>query len=260
MNKMMVCAAIAAFASAAIADEAKATNAVSKARKWSVEKSRMVSFGGYVLKEGSAHGKVVFLNAQQKVKSADLGKAMKVIEDVVHPLYELKDVETVKVSNPAADIANAGGTIGVVIADVAAAPALLVAPENGWAVVNVSALEKDCPNADTLIARTRKEVLRAFAMVGGGAFVARDPEVMRMDVRVPKDLDLIAYETYGVDVKSGFENNLPLTGITPWRKVTYKKACQEGWAHSPTNEYQKRIWDKVHQLPTNPLPLVKPTK
>ena len=34
---------------------------------------------------------------------------------------------------------------------------------------------------------------------------------------------------------------------------TYKKACEEGWAPNPTNEFQKAIWDKVHELPTEPI-------
>ena len=36
-------------------------------------------------------------------------------------------------------------------------------------------------------------------------------------------------------------------------KVTYKDACEAGWASKPTNIWQKAIWDKVHTTPKNPM-------
>ena len=35
--------------------------------------------------------------------------------------------------------------------------------------------------------------------------------------------------------------------------MTYKEACEEGWAPAPTNEIQKAIWDKVRATPKNPM-------
>lgn len=222
--------------------------------------SEMKRFGGYLRKDGTASGKVVFLNAQRRIPAASLRRACEHIEDHVHPVWELKDVQGVKVSNPLADIRAAGGEIGVVIIDDPDLPALVTAPEVGWAEVNVGALTPFVENDDNLAARTRKEILRAFALIGGGAFMTRDPIVMRPDIRKPQELDLIGHEEYGLDVIMALERGLPLAGVKPWQVETYKKACEEGWAHSPTNDFQKRVWDKVHQLPTNPLPLVKPTK
>ena len=49
------------------------------------------------------------------------------------------------------------------------------------------------------------------------------------------------------------ERLLPTYGLMPWKQTTYKKACQEGWAPAPTNEYQKAIWDKIHSVPANPM-------
>ena len=46
---------------------------------------------------------------------------------------------------------------------------------------------------------------------------------------------------------------LPELGVTPWKETTYKRACEEGWAPAPTNEYQKAVWDKVHAIPDQPL-------
>ena len=42
-------------------------------------------------------------------------------------------------------------------------------------------------------------------------------------------------------------------GIIPYRLTTYRQACQEGWAHSPTNEYERYAWEDVHAMPSKPL-------
>ena len=35
--------------------------------------------------------------------------------------------------------------------------------------------------------------------------------------------------------------------------ATYKRACREGWAPTPTNDVQRAIWEKVHAIPDKPL-------
>ena len=53
-------------------------------------------------------------------------------------------------------------------------------------------------------------------------------------------------------------------GIDMLRKVSYKKACIEGWAPAPTNDIQKAIWEQVkadkERGPTNPLKIPPPPK
>lgn len=220
----------------------------------------MRNYGGMVRKEGSAYGKVVFLNAQKLIPAATIGNPLKRVEDRLNLLWEVKDVASVKLANPSGDIKAAGGAVGVVIAESDELPALVTAPEDGWAIVNVAALNRDKPDAAKLAERTNKELLRAFALIGGAAFQSRDPIVMRADIRTPQELDLIKSANYGIDTVDALRRNLPFNGVMPWKITTYRQACQEGWAPQPTNEYQKAIWDKVHELPTNPLPLKKPTK
>ena len=48
-------------------------------------------------------------------------------------------------------------------------------------------------------------------------------------------------------------NNAKLMGVAVRRRVSYRKACQEGWAPAPTNDIQKAIWDKVHAVPATPM-------
>jgi hypothetical protein len=259
--KKLTAIAIAMLACGVMADEVTSTNAANTAkRKRTPEEleerartSEMRRHGGTIRKPGSAYGKVVFLNAQKKVKSADLKGALDEIENTVHPIWEIKDVESVSLPNPAGDFKSHKGDVGVAIVDSDSLPALLLAPEEGWAVVNVAALSKGNPPADVLASRVRKELLRGFALAGGCAFMSRSQIVLRGDIRSPRDLDSIQEDSYGVEALMTLERMLPYYGVMPWKQATYKKACREGWAPAPTNEYQKAIWDKVHEPPATPM-------
>ena len=262
MKKLMTGVALALVVSAAVAEEAKRGGKYTMTPQQMIEhrhKMDMKRFGGVVRKANSASGKVVFLTAPKAVPAAGLKLALAEIEENIAPLWELKDVEGVKLVNPTEDIKKAGGKVGVVLAESPDLPALTVAPEAGWAVVNVTPL-KEGASAEQLAHRVRVELLRAFALAGGCSFLTRDAEVLRPDIRVASDLDLVKVPSYGVDAKFGLSRGLPNYGVTPWKQSSYRQACKEGWAPSPTNDVQKKIWDKVHALPTNPLPLVKPTK
>ena len=259
--KRLVAIAFVALAGSIIADETVSTNAANAARRKRTPEeleerartSEMRRHGGTIRKPGSAYGKVVFLNAQKKVGSGEFKAALDEIEANVHPIWELKDVAEVSLPNPAADIKNHKGDVGVAIVDADSLPALLLAPEEGWAVVNVAALSKGNPSADVLASRVRKELLRGFALAGGCAFMSRSQIVLRGDIRSPRDLDSIQEDSYGVEALMTLERMLPYYGVMPWKQATYKKACREGWAPAPTNEYQKAIWDKVHAMPTEPI-------
>ena len=216
------------------------------------QKMQMKRFGGLVRKEGSASGKVLFLNAQKKVPVSSLKTAFDEIDYSVHPLWEVKDVPSVKLSNPQDEIRAAGGRIGVVLAESPDLPALLVAPEAGWAIVNIAPLAKDA-DGEKLAHRVRIELLRAFGLAAGASFMARDPMILCPDVATASGLDRIKDGSYGVDARTMIERNIGYYGVVPWKVETYKKACEEGWAPNPTNDVQKKIWDKVRELPTNPI-------
>ena len=259
--KRLVAIAFVALAGSIIADEVVSTNAANATRRKRTPEelaerartSEMRRHGGTIRKPGSAYGKVVFLNAQKKVGSGEFKAALDEIENNIHPIWELKDVAEVSLPNPAADIKNHKGDVGVAIVDADSLPALLLAPEEGWAVVNVAALSKGNPPADVLASRVRKELLRGFALAGGCAFMSRSQIVLRGGIRSPRDLDSIQEDSYGVEALMTLERMLPYYGVMPWKQATYKKACREGWAPAPTNEYQKAIWDKVHAVPATPM-------
>ena len=92
--------------------------------------------------------------------------------------------------------------------------------------------------------------------------MARGAIVMRGTVRTAKELDAIPEESYGVDALMALRNGLPNYGVMPWHQTTYKRACREGWAPAPTNEFQKAIWEKTkadkERGPTNPITIPPP--
>ena len=252
MKIQILIAALAAFA-CAYADTSTATGTTPRRHSGAKQRAQMKRFGGLLPKPGSAQGKVLVLNGQKRVAAGDLAPALEQIKVRLHPDIEIRESSAPEIDAVAAAVKAAGGQLGIILTDKPGIPSLITAPEEGWALVNVAKLADGNPAADVLAARVRKEILRAFALIGGGAFMALDAIVMRPDVRIPADLDTIKLEQYGIDICRTLERNLPRLGVVPWRITTYANACAEGWAPQPTNEFQKAIWDKARELPTKPI-------
>jgi len=132
----------------------------------------------------------------------------------------------------------------IVLYEKADQPLLLVAPEVRWALLNVQALETSGVSSETLKMRMRKELWRAFGYVMGAANSTYDTCVMK-PVFKPEDLDQIKGCTLGSDVLMKISTQASALGVKPSRVTTYRKACEEGWAPAPTNQFQKAIWDEV---------------
>lgn len=130
-------------------------------------------------------------------------------------------------------------------------PALLVAPEEAWARVNVAKLRNDNPDAAVLAARIRKEIWRGAAIAAGGSDSQVQPSLMRSIANL-KQLDVAPEipmpDTFNKMISFAKDKDFSIV-----KKTTYKKACKEGWAPAPTNDVQKAIWDKVHEIPKNPM-------
>ena len=121
------------------------------------------------------------------------------------------------------------------------------------------ALVEDAALPSLLVARVRKEIMRSLAFVTGGAYMTTMDPLMR-DVTKPGDLDALPSEELGLEILNKFPSAAPCYGLKPWHVSTYAKACQQGWAAAPSNDVQKAIWNKVHQIPTEPLKIKPETK
>ena len=142
------------------------------------------------------------------------------------------------------------GNASIFVIDDAKQPVLLVAPENRWAMMNVASLKSDKPAFCE--ARVKKELVRAFALLCGGAN-SQYPNALTGGLASTGDLDKFVDNRLPVDVMSRFVPYLNAWGITPQRITTYLSACVHGVATPPTNKYQKAIWDKVHAIPQKPI-------
>ena len=131
------------------------------------------------------------------------------------------------------------------------APALLCAPEECWAEVNVKALAADNPNDYTLRTRVVKEMWRALGFALGCGNSAVLPCIMD-DARTLKEIDALP-KLFGPESGSKINCTAQNRGAQLRRITTYRRACHEGWAPAPTNDVQRKIWDELHTPPTKPL-------
>lgn len=97
--------------------------------------------------------------------------------------------------------------------------------------------------------RIRRQVARTLSFLSGciSQFRRTPTQIFKLeeldDAGIMMPMDQV--ERFGQYCRS--------RGQTPLVTVPYHKACVEGWAPAPTNEFQKAVWDKVHSIPDKPL-------
>lgn len=214
--------------------------------------------GGYVVRPDSLKGFVAFINTQSELGDEEVQKVITSLGDKIAK-YDVRIVRT-EAGVPASVKAKSGADVAVVIVADDATPTLLVAPEDHWAVVNVRKVAQGLKGAAMerfFASRCRKEIMRAFAFVCGG--IASSFEGNILDTMKLEELDL-REEFMPFDKFAAITKYLSGIGVKPRKLATYKRACLEGWAPAPTNDVQKAIWDKVHEMPAEPIKIKPETK
>ena len=207
--------------------------------------------GGEIIKRGTFTGKVAFVNTQEKVADSNVCAIAKLFA-------RMTDMNFVSMRLPAGKpeeiLAKSGAEVAVILADDPAAPTLLVAPEDHWAVLNVAKLTDDLPSAKAkerfFVPRARKMLIKAASLACGGGSSQFPDNIM--NVSKVRELDFIK-EKLPADMVDHYIKYLGTLGVRPKEMTTYRAACREGWAPPPTNDVQKAIWDKAHEIPTNPI-------
>lgn len=150
-----------------------------------------------------------------------------------------------------------------VVNDPSSDTTILVAPEQSWATLNVSPLLRDKPSAEILASRMHKEIWRATSMAMGAANSMTQPCLLRQ-INTLRELDHTKNLLPSPQPINNMIEVADKLGIVRVRRATYRRACQEGWAPAPTNEYQRAIWEKVkadkERGPTNPITIKPPKK
>ena len=203
--------------------------------------------GGYVTKPGSQQGKIAFVNCQKK---ADVSLFKEVIAAVnAKPVYDMVIVDG-EFSLPQPKLY---GEASLFVIDDANLPTLLSAPEDRWAMVNVARLSEGVGAQEGFFkARVKKELTRGFCLLAGTQDSNYKNSLLGCKTK-PEDLDRHIDCRLPIDIQGRFKPYLAGFGITPAHTVSYKQAVREGWAASPTNDVQKQVWNKVHELPKKPI-------
>ena len=200
--------------------------------------------GGWVDKPGTPQGEIACVNCQGAAQKAWIEEGIAALTKQTRFRLTLADGQF-DVRSP-----KLAGKMSIFIVDDPALPMSLVAPEARWAAVNVAKLKSE--KEPFFRARVRKELVRTFAMLCGGCRSNYQGTITEA-VSCAEELDAQVNENLPLDVVGRFTPHLNHFGVSPRIVTTYLVACNQGWAPAPTNEYQKAIWDKVHELPRNPM-------
>ena len=233
---------------AEVADSAAPTKAAAKTKL----PRGMKRYGGIIQVPNSQKGKIVIVNAQRKLPLSNIRAGMDEFAQTLKFRVEFVDGEPTTSEKASADMEKIGADVAVFIQENPESKVtILSAPEQRWTILNASAINADARSDEFAAARIRKELMRGFLCAAGTMNSQYQGSIMAA-IKEPKDLDKML-EAAPVDAIQRAIESLKVYGVTPQEMSTYKKACQEGWAPAPTNEYQKAVWDKVHAAPKNPM-------
>ena len=212
----------------------------------------MKKVGGLIARPGSQKGEIFYVNCQSRAPKAWIEESIAYFKDETKFRISYEDG---KFDFAAPQVS---GNATLFIVDDAKLPALLVAPENRWALVNIAVIAKEQRQA-FFEARVKKELSRGFAYLCGAAN-SQFPMALTRGIVDQSDLDVNMDYRLPVDIFQRFRPYMETLGVKPEIQVIYRKAVQEGWAPDPTNEYQKAVWDKIHATPTAPIRIKPETK
>lgn len=255
MNKITAFLFAGAILTCSFADQST-TNAQPTddvARKTKVQEMLRKRTGGIVRKAGSGRGSIVVVNAQSKVDRSALEIPVTFIEKRLH-LYA-KCVDGTLDGFPTKEaVTKTGGTVAIYVVDRENFPSpMLVAPESRWALVNVWALATDGAAGEKLAKRTTTEVGRAVGYLCGSCN-SQYPGTTMSAMRSVQSLDVFnGNGEVPLDQFSKIVDYMRGLGASQFIEATYLKACKEGWAPDPQDEYQMAIYNEVRALPEKPI-------
>lgn len=220
----------------------------------------IADLGGDLVIWPENHGTFLFVNTQTAMDAAPFQKVVgRLAEDfnidvrlVSGDVPELRAVPT-----RLAEL-NAKGAIWIVNDPML--PIVLAACENGWAFLNVAPILADAPANDKIEGRVTRITNRLFAYIHGAYDSTLMPQCVLKNAHGMDGIDALICKDYSPEAFSKVSGFLAGAGYQQAKRGTYYDACEEGWAPAPTNDVQKAIWDKVHQMPTKPIKILPESK
>ena len=222
------------------------------------QKAERIAYAGGIVRKTEGKGRVVYANLQQTVESKDIAKTMNVLGKYLRVRIDTLDAKAEDVTDVNKYLLGNDAKAVVIVVDNATDPAILVAPEDKWAKVNIGRFKDS-----NVKSRTQMELLRAFCYLCGG-IGSEYSNPLTGFIGNPAQLDDSPVAELPIDVVNRFTPYLKQLGVIPYIESTYRKACREGWAPAPTNDVQKAIWGDVNASkergPANALQIPSPKK
>lgn len=221
------------------------------------ERFRMKT-GGFIVDTSKTKGAVWFVNAQNRISSELLTEVASWLQTASWIPCKTVAIDPVNLNEVSAIVRTTKWEVSVILVDDPTLPSSLVQAEGNWAIVNVHALNKGCKDDKQLQSRVKKQLLRSASMVFGCGYSLNSGGISQpmSDVEA---LDFCVGEFLPVDVYTTMQALAPKFHITIGKRCYYSKAVEEGWAPKPINKYQQAAWDRVHEIPAEPLK-IKHTK
>ena len=210
-------------------------------------RAAMLARTGGIIQSQATGPALLFLNTQTQTPEKILRDTADTIARVLRLQVEVATRESadplVEASKALADTNTAAV---VVVGNLPGQPALLIAPEARWALVNCAALGGEGVSDELRDERVQKEIWRAFGYLMGAANSNFETCVLK-SVVTPADLDALKARTLCLEPFNKIMTHAQKLGMKPVRMATYRKAAEQGWAPPPTNDIQKAIWNEVKQ-------------
>lgn len=208
--------------------------------------------------------KIEVCNLQKRVDASVIEETLKKMRSLTMlPFFRTDEAPGEEgLSGKAAKLLSGKTGAVIFIIDQPATETILVAPEQRWASVNVSALAENA-DAGRLAERTNKEIWRAAVILLASSNSMAQPCLMQ-PITSLSELDRISMTTTTPEPFAKMATTSKAYGINPVQRGLYYIACQEGWAPAPTNDVQRTIWNRVkadkERGPTNPIKIPPPKK
>lgn len=217
-------------------------------RTEAIHLQNLIRTGGEMPYPDTPRGTIRYVNLQRRMPAEMLEKVLRHFHS--HLAYDVKIVD-----------ADCETSLKIKIVDEPDTPALLLAPDEGWAKINTTKLGDENTKPAFLAARTRKEMMRAFAYLTAGTAQGAPLYAHSGDA---KAFDDIPEGNFPFEVVLRARKYLEGIGVVPVEYSNYRELLSLGFNIAPTNIYQQAIWDEFQsgkeRGPSNPVRIPMPRR
>jgi hypothetical protein len=209
--------------------------------------------GGFIPNKKNSRGSIAIISAQKFVSNSFIKARAEKLESQLWFNVNFSEADmTFSMTNVRAMSKVGAGNVSILLVETSELPALVHLPEDRLVIVNVTALAKGSVDKKTAEKRIAQEISRAAGFVLGLGY-SKVPGGVMSPYQSVEELDDVLTDILPADLAINADFAAANFGITRFTRITYRKACMEGWAPKPKNIYQKKIYDEVYEIPSKPI-------